>query len=158
MNIWVRLWFTALVIIDRLLGTHLVEWQLARLQHRLKVFGAQASVIRQQMENLNHLLHIAQVELCVFYLRQRHLLRPDTWLCFVPAESAGEERDLDLLINRLAKHGLATVHTEAVGEQTYVYHLHPDWAAIEDLLTAWKEDLDPATASWLDERRSNENG
>ena len=158
MNIWTRFWFAILVTVDRLLGTHLVEWEMARQQRRVEVYEAQASAIRRQVECLDRLLQVTQVELCVLYLRQRRILRPEAWLRFAPAENVDEERGLDLLIGRLVKHGLATVRTETVGEQTYVYHLHPDWAAIEDLLTAWKEDLDPATASWLDERRSNENG
>ncbi len=158
MNIWTRLWFAVLIVTDRLLGTHLVERELARLQRRVETFEAQASAIRQQMEELNRLLHVVQVELCVLYLRQRHLLRPETWLRFAPAESADEERGLDLLIGRLVKHGLSTIRTEAVGEQTYVYHLCPDWPAIADLLSARKELLDPVTAFWLDKMRSSENG
>jgi len=154
-NTWDRLWFAVLITTDRLLGTHLVERELARLQRRVEAFETQASAIRQQMEELNRLLHVVQVELCVLYLRQRQILRPETWLCFAPAGSVDEERGLDLLIGRLVKHGLATVRTEAVGEQAYVYHLRPDWAAIAGLLSAWKEHLDPVTALWLDERRSS---
>ena len=155
MNTWDHLWFAVLITTDRLLGTHLVERELARLQRRVEAFEAQASAIRQQMEELNRLLHVVQVELCVLYLRQRQILRPETWLRFAPAGSVDEERCLDLLIGRLVKHGLATVRTEAVGEQAYVYHLRPDWAAITGLLSAWKEHLDPVTAFWLDERRSS---
>ncbi|MFQ6100181.1 MAG: hypothetical protein ACE5OS_02950 [Anaerolineae bacterium] len=158
MNVWIRLWFAVLVIADRLLGTHLVERELARLQRRVEAFEEQASAIRRQMEELTHLLHAAQVELCILYLRQRHLLWPATWLRFAPAENVADEGDLDMLIGQLVKHGLATVHTEEVGEQTYVYHLRPDWAAILDLVSTWKEHLDPVTASWLEKIRSSENG
>lgn len=63
-----------------------------------------------------------------------------------------------MLIGQLVKHGLATVRTEAVGEQTHVYHLRLDWAAILDSMSAWKEHLDPVTASWLEKIRSSENG
>lgn len=158
MNIWMRFCFAVLVFSDRLLGTHLVEREMARLQHRVETFEAQASAIRQQMEELNHLLHVVQVQLCVLYLCHRHDLRSADWLRFAPAEDADEERRLDLLIGRLVRHGLATVRTEMVADQTYVYHLRPDWAAIVDLLSAWEGLLDPVTASWLDEiRRSNGN-
>ena len=156
MGLLTHLWFACLVLTDRLLGTHLVEWELARLQRRVEAYEAHASAIRRQMEELDRLLHVTQVELCVLYLRQRRVLRPEIWLCFVPAERAGEERDLDMLIDRLVKHGLATVRTETVGEQTYVYHLRPDWAAIVDLLSAWRKYLDPLTTSWLDKMRSDE--
>jgi len=158
MNIWTRFWFAILVTVDRLLGTHLVEWEMARQQRRVEVYEAQASAIRRQVECLDRLLQVTQVELCVLYLRQRRILRPEAWLRFAPAENVDEERGLDLLIGRLVKHGLATVRTETVGEQTYVYHLHPNWAAMADLLSAWKEPLDPIVISWLEEMRSNEDG
>nr|HID14668.1 hypothetical protein [Anaerolineae bacterium] len=158
MSIWTRLWFAVLTVTDRLLGTRLVEREMARLQRRIEAYEAQAATIRQQMEEFNRLLQVAQVELCVFYLRQRRILRPETWLRFAPGESADEEKNLDMLIGHLVKHNLAAVRTEAVGEQTYVYHLRPDWAAIVGLLSAWKGYLDPLTLSWLEEMRSNENG
>jgi len=65
---------------------------------------------------------------------------------------------VNALMNLLVKHGLATVRTETVGEQTYVYHLCPDWVAIVHLLSAWKEQLDPVAISWLEEARRNANG
>ena len=158
MRLLVRFWFACLVLADRLLGTHLVEWQLARQQGRVEAFEAQAAVIRRQMEDLDRLLQVTQVELCVLYLRQRRVLQPETWLRFAPAENVDEERGLDLLISRLVKHGLATICTETVGEQTYVYYLRPDWVAIMDLLNNWREHLDPLAISWLEEMWSNENG
>jgi len=158
MSIWIRLWFAALVITDRLLGTHLAERELARLRRRLEAYQAQAAAIRQQREELKRLLHVAQVELCVLYLHQRRLLRPETWSRFAPAESMDDEKDLDLLIERLVKHGLATLRTQVAGERTYVYHLRPDWAAIVDLLSVQKEHLDPMTVAWLEEMRGYENG
>jgi hypothetical protein len=158
MSIWARLWFVVLVTADRLLGTRLVEWELARQQRRMELYEAQASAIRRQIEHLDRLLQVTQVELCVLYLRQRRILRPEAWLRFAPAENVDEERGLDLLIGRLVKQGLATVRTETVGEQTYVYHLHLNWAAMADMLSAWKEPLDPIVTSWLEEMRSNEDG
>jgi hypothetical protein len=156
MNVWTHLWFAVLIITDRLLGTHLVDRELDRLQRHVEAHQAQASAMLRQMEPLSRLMHIAQVELCVLYLHQRYLVRPESWLRFAPDESADEERNLDLLIGRLAKQGLATVRTEEVGEQTYVYHLRPDWAAIAALLDTWKEHLDSVTASWLDDMRSRQ--
>jgi hypothetical protein len=158
MSTWMRLWFFVLIIADRLLGTHLAERELARLQRRMAVYQNQASAIRQSVEELNRLLHIAQVELCILYLRQRYFLRPETWLRFDPTEDPGEEKRLDLLISQLVKEGLATVRTESLGEQAYVYHLHPDWEAIADLLNGWNEYLDSLTILWLEEIRSKQNG
>ena len=151
MNVWIQLWFAFLIVADRLLGTRLVERELARLQRRVEGYEAQASAIRSQVEKLNRLLHISQVEFCVLYLRQRRLLRPETWLRFAPAESADEGKSLDTFISRLVRYGLATVRTEATGEHVYVYHLRPDWAAITALLDSQKEYLDAVTISWLEE-------
>ncbi|MEA3341135.1 MAG: hypothetical protein U9R15_14315, partial [Chloroflexota bacterium] len=74
MNLWIQLWFAFLIVADRLLGTRLVEREMARLQRRVEGYEAQAATIRSQVERLNHLLHISQVEFCALYLRQRHLL------------------------------------------------------------------------------------
>jgi hypothetical protein len=153
-----RLWFAVLIAADWLLGTHLVDRELARMQRCVETCQAQASAIHQHIEDLNHLLHVVQVELCVLYLRQRRALQPQTWRRFAPAESTSEGRILDWLIGQLVKCRLATVRIETVGEQTYVYYLRPDWAAIADLLSAWKEHLDPVTVPWLEEIRSSQNG
>jgi hypothetical protein len=158
MSMWTRLRYTVFAIADRLLGTHLIDRERAHLQHYLEVFEDRAMTLREQMEDLNRLLHVVQVQLCVLYLRQRHMLRPETWLRFAPAESADEERDLDLLIGRLVRYGLATIVTEKVDEHTYVYHLQPDWAAIVGLIDGWRQSQDPATAAWLTDLWSGENG
>jgi hypothetical protein len=158
MTVWMRLRYAALAVADRLLGTHLVDREMVRLQHHLEAFQEQALTLRNQMEDLNQLLHIVQVQLCVLYLRQRHILRPESWLRFAPAESADEERDLDLLIGQLVRHGLSAVRTEKAGDDTYVYHLRPNWTAIVDLLGGWQESRDPATAAWLTDMWSGEDG
>lgn len=156
MNIWIRLWFALLIITDRLLGTHLVEREMSRLQQRVAIFEQRAEALRRQMKELNQLLHVVQVEMCVLCLRQRQLLRPDDWLRFVPSESAEEEKLLDLMIGRLVKYGLATVHLEAVGEKVYVYYLDPNWDGIVALLSTWRDRLDPVTIEWLDSVRQSE--
>jgi hypothetical protein len=156
MNLWMRLRFVALVISDRLLGTQLVERELERLNRRIKSYEAQADAIQQQRENLSDLLLTAQVELCVLYLQQRYILQPQTWLRFAPAEDPEEERGLDMLIDRLVKQKFASVHVDEIdessegNEQTYVYHLRPDWAAIIEQLYSRKEHLDPETISWIE--------
>ena len=112
MSIWMRVRYVVFAIADRLLGTRLIDREKARLRHHLELFEDQTVALREQMEDLNQLLHVVQVQLCVLYLRQRHMLRPETWLSFAPAESADEERDLDLLIGRLVRYGLSTVRTQ----------------------------------------------
>lgn len=148
-SIWTRLRYAVFAVTDRLLGTRLIDQEMARMQQYLEAFEDQTITLRKQMEDLNRLLHVVQVQLCVLYLRQRYVLRPGTWLRFAPADSVDEERDLDLLIGRLVRHGLSTITTEQVGRNTYVYHLQPDWTAIADLLGGWQESQDPATVAWL---------
>ena len=153
MTIWTRLRFWALLVTDRLLGTHLVDREMVCLQRHVGMFESQVSVLRQQMEDLNLLLHVVQLQMCVLYLRQRHILRPETWLCFAPNEGPDEEKSLDLLVNRLLKHKLATVRTEAAGEGNYIYHLRPDWEAIGSLLSNSQGFNDCMTVAWLEEIR-----
>ncbi len=154
MSIWVRLWIALLVVADRLLGTHLVEREMKRLQRLLSGFERQADALRQQMRELNQLLYVVQVEMCVLCLRKRQLLRPDDWQRFAPHESTEDEKLLDLVIDRLVKQGLCTIRTETVGENVYVYYLNPDWEAIVNLLNVWRDKLDPVTVEWLDEMLS----
>ncbi len=156
MNFWVRLRFLMYVLLDRWFGTHLVDREMGRLQATMDRFEGQASVLQRQMGDLNHLLHVIQVQMCVLYLRQRHSLRPEGWLRFDPRESEEEEHGVDLLINRLVRHNLATVQTEVVGPREYVYQLRPRWAAIVELLSAQEGLLDSWTASWIDGIRSSE--
>jgi hypothetical protein len=152
MRVWTRLWFVLLAVTDRLLGTRLVERKMTRLQRWIEEYEAHAVAIQRQQKELERLLHVTQVSLCILYLYQRRLFRPETWLRFAPAEGADEEEGLDMLIEQLVKHDLAAVRVETVGEQTYVYFLHPDWSAIKDLLGDRKEHLDPTMASWLEEK------
>ena len=107
MSIWARLRFAALVATDRLLGTRLVDREMAHLQQHMEALEGGVSALRQQMGDLNLLLHAVQVRMCVLYLHQRYILRPTTWLCFTPDESEDEEKSLDLLVKRLVRHDLA---------------------------------------------------
>jgi hypothetical protein len=62
MSAWMRLWFFVLIVVDRLLGTHLVGRESARLQRRVEAYQAQASTIQQRVEELSRLLHVSQVD------------------------------------------------------------------------------------------------
>jgi hypothetical protein len=76
---------------------------------------------------------------------------PDTWLCFSPDRDTVEENGLNLLVDRLSRPGLAAIHTEEIGERVYVYHVCPDWEAIIDLLSTWREHVNPLALIWLEE-------
>lgn len=146
---WTRLWMTGLLLLDRLLGTDLTERELARREAKVAAQEARLIAIRQRMAELDELLAITELELCLLYLRQRHLLRRDTWLRFAPAEAEAEEKGLDLVIEQLVKRGLASVRTEPLGEEAYIYHLRPDWTAIASRLAVYHEALDAEVTTWV---------
>ncbi|MCP4543197.1 MAG: hypothetical protein GY832_39290 [Chloroflexi bacterium] len=155
MTIWARLRFWVFQATDRLLGTHLVEQEMVRLQHHVEMVGTRASDLHQQIEDLNLLLHVVQLQMCVLYLHQRQILRPATWLRFIPDEGPDEEKSIDILVNRLVKHKLATIRTEADDEGTYIYHLRPDWKAIGDLLSNSQGFDNSVIVTWLEKIRSD---
>ena len=154
MNLWMRLRFNFFILIDWLLGTRLVDGELAHLQGRVQACETRVSEVQQQVDDLNRFLYVLQVELCVLYLRQRYLLHPHTWLRFSPADGMDEGAGLDLLIGQLVKPGLASVRSAGGGDGTYVYHLRPDWDAIVYVLSGWRAHLEPLTMVWISELRS----
>lgn len=158
MSPWTRLRLALLLVVDRLLGTHLVEREMACLQVHIEACQDRAEAIQQQMQELNRLVSVTQVEFCLLILHRRYLQRPEEYLRFVPAEDADEEKALDLMIEHLMRRGLAAVHAEVIDECTYAYHVHPDWRAICSQLGEQKEKIDPTVWAWLEETRRGENG
>jgi hypothetical protein len=154
MNTWARLRFLVLILIDRLLGTRLVDRQIAQLQARIDAFEGHALALQKQMRALDQTLHLAQLQMCITHLYQRQLLQPGTWLRFVPSGNPEEEQLLDLLIAQLVRHDLAGIRTEPAGDETHIYHLQPDWEAIAACLGDWQDRMDPMIAAWLDVHRS----
>ena len=65
----------------------------------------------------------------------------DDWLRFAP-RGDDDEALLDSAIECLVKPRLAAIDDEPAGPGNYIYHLHPDWAAIIarlDRMLKWDE-------------------
>jgi hypothetical protein len=141
-----RFLFGLLLLIDRLFGTRWTQRVLARRHARLAEYQRRMSGIQSEIGQLEVHLDALHVQLCLLYLRQRHLMGLEDWLRF---ESGGDdEPGLDLLIEHLVKPRLAAVemHETAPGHQ--VYHLRPDWRAVAAALGD-SAMLEPETLAWL---------
>jgi hypothetical protein len=145
-----RILFTALILVDRLLGTHLVEKELARREAKVARYRTQMTALEKQLTRLEALLGAINLRLCLLYLRERNLLSPERWLSFDPNDPE-EDRGLGLVIEHLVKPRLATVETDQVEEGHYIYHLQPDWAAIRAFFAEQQTDLEPDMRGWLSE-------
>jgi hypothetical protein len=145
-----RILFTALVLVDRLLGTHLVEKELSRREAKVARYRARMMELEEQLTKLEDLLEAINLRLGLLYLRERSLLSPERWLSFDPNDPE-EDRGLDLLVEHLVKPHLATIETDQVEEGHYVYHLQPDWVAIRAFFAEQQADLEPEIEGWLSE-------
>lgn len=143
-----RLLFTALLIIDRVLGTHLAEKELSRREAKVAQYKQRMNELEEQLKRLEELLESLNLRLCLLYLQERSLIWPDRWLRFDPADP-GEERGLDLLIEHLVKPRLATVDTETAVQGHYVYHIQPHWEVIREFFVQHQADLEPGLSGWL---------
>jgi hypothetical protein len=138
----------SLGIIDRLFATNFLEREVARRKAKVARSEARLAEINEQLLKLGRLLEVANLQLCLLYLRQRNLLSPQRWLHFDPVNPQ-EDQGLDLLINHLVKPRLAAIEMQEVERNHYTYRLKPDWAAIGDFLAQREADLQPEIADWL---------
>ncbi|MDH4136029.1 MAG: hypothetical protein OEW09_04835 [Anaerolineae bacterium] len=145
-----RILFTALILVDHLLGTHLVQKELARREAKVARYRTQMTELEKQLTRLEGLLGAINLRLCLLYLRERSLLSPERWLSF-DSNDPEEDRGLGLVIEHLVKPRLATVETDQVEEGHYIYHLQPDWAAIRAFFAEQQTDLEPDMRGWLSE-------
>lgn len=145
-----KILFTALILVDHLLGTNLAEKELSRREAKVARYRARMTELEKQLTRLEGLLRALNLRLCLLYLRERSLLSPERWLSFDPSDPE-EDKGLDLIIEHLVKPRLATVEMDEVEEGHYVYHLQPDWAAIRLLLAEQQTDLEPDMKGWLSE-------
>ena len=136
--------------VDRLLGTHLVEWELYRRQRRIERLAADMDAVNQHLDVLNAKLSFHRLVFCLLELKARSERDDlDDWLRFSPHDE-GEEAVLDSAIECLVKTRLASLDAELAGSGHYVYRLHPDWPAIVARLRNGSIVSD--LASWLAER------
>jgi hypothetical protein len=145
MRVGDRLWLTGLLLIDRIFGTRLAIKEVTRRRQRLAETRAQLADILSELKRLNGLVEQANVELCLFCLRQRRVLIPERWLCFQTTDK-DEARVLEMLIEHLVKPRLTAVEVQE-DEAGYTYRLIPDWTAIRSALKS----PDPELVAWLEE-------
>jgi hypothetical protein len=150
-----RLWFALLLTLDKLLGTRLAQREVNRRHEMLIEYQRRAQSIQQEVAHLETRLEALHLQLCLLYLRQRHMTDVETWLQFESGSS--DEAGLDLLIEHLVKPRLAAIemHETAPGHQ--VYHLHPDWEAIASAIGDASETLEPETISWLHQQVAHQS-
>jgi hypothetical protein len=143
-----RILFTALILVDHLLGTSLVEKELSRREAKFARYRDRMTELEKQLTGLEGLLGAINLRLCLLYLRERGLLSPERWLSFDP-DDPEEEKGLEMLIEHLVKPRLATIEMDEIEEGHYVYHLQPDWAAIRAFFAGQQADLEPDMEGWL---------
>jgi hypothetical protein len=123
-------WARLLLTIDKVLGTHLIERELVKRQREIERLVAHIEAVDRDLDTLAEELAFYQLAICLIELKARSERTDlDEWLCFAP-QNAGDESLLDNAIEYLVKPRLASVDAEPDGMGDYVYHLHPDWAAI----------------------------
>ena len=143
-----KILFTALILVDHLLGTNLAKKELSRREANVARYRAQMTELEKQLTRLEGLLGAINLRLCLLYLQKRSLLLPERWLSF-DANDPEEDTGLNLLIEHLVKPRLATIEMDKVEEGHYLYHLQPDWAAIRAFFAEQQADLEPDMKRWL---------
>ena len=147
------LWSRLLVTLDKVWGSHLVEWELARRQRKIERLLAEIAVVDQDLQGAAESLAFYQMLLCLIELKARSE-RDDVedWLFFSP-HSDGEEQLLDSVIECLVKTRLASVDVQPSGPGCYSYQLTPDWTTIITRLR--HRSVAAELVSWLELQMQN---
>lgn len=144
------LWSRLLLLLDQLLGTRLVEWELCRRQRRVEQLVAELEAVNRELDVLSEERAIRSLALCLVELKARSQREDiEDWLQFVP-HTDGEEELLDKAIEYLVKPRLAGIDVEPTETGQYAYRLHPNWAAI--LARMRKQSVAPELKAWLEDR------
>lgn len=142
------LWAHLLSVLDSLLGTRLVEREMARRQAKIAWLVTQMSQLNRDLDALAQVISLYWLTQCLVGLKARSKRDDlDDWLCFAPQD---DEALLDSAIEHLVRPGLAAIDDEPAGSDNYIYRLYPDWAAIVARLesTTVASELMP----WLEEQ------
>jgi hypothetical protein len=128
---------------ERVLGRMSRKWesQLAELDLTLAQLELERERIQTQSEALA--IHAAAV-----YLAGRNLSQDN--LRFDPQVSHDDEI-LDATIDLLVKQRLASIETESIDDERFVYTIEPDWTAIMERLRAAADQANPEVAEWFQE-------
>jgi hypothetical protein len=150
-----RLLFLGLAILDRLFGTSWVQQELDGRRERLATYQARMGDIEQEIDLLGERLEGLHLQLCLLYLRHRHMADVEDWLRFESGNS--DESGLDLLIEHLVKPRLAAIEMQETAPGHHVYRLRPDWEAIVAAMGDGLETLEPETLAWLRQWTANQS-
>jgi len=148
MNRWTRLWFWGLALVDRWLGTNLLERELARRQAALAAIEAEVAELEQTLAQVNLELDHLELVVCLAWLYQRSIQFGSDWSRFDPRRGGEEEEVLDMAIQRLVRTGLAAVRTEEVEPGHYIYTLRPHWGPIRQEMERYPGAMDELIA-WV---------
>lgn len=150
-----RILFLGLSIVDRLFGTRWVQRELERRRQRLAEYQARMANIQQEIDHLQVRLEGLHLQLCILYLRHRHMTGLEDWLRF---ESGGsDEPGLEILIEHLVKPRLAAIEVQETAPGHHIYHLRPDWKAIATAVGDALKMLEPETLTWLRQQVANQS-
>jgi hypothetical protein len=147
--------FLGLAIVDRLFGTSWVQRELDDRRERLATYQARMGDIEQEVDLLGERLEGLHLQLCLLYLRHRHMADVEDWLRFESGSS--DEPGLDLLIEHLVKPRLAAIEMQETAPGHHVYRLRPDWEAIVAAMGDGLETLEPETLAWLRQWTANQS-
>jgi len=149
-----RLLFMLLTIGDKLFGAVWVQHELERRRARLAGYQSRVEAIQQETSQLESRMEALHVQLCMLYLRQRHMTHLENWLHF---ESGGDdEPGLDLVIEHLVKPRLAAIEMYQNSPDSYTYHLHPDWQAIAGAMGDSVKMMERETLVWLQQQTAGQ--
>jgi hypothetical protein len=128
-----------------------MEWELAKRQREIERLVTHIEAIDRDLDVLAEKLAFYQLAMCLIELKARSERSDlDEWLCFAP-QNDGDESLLDSAIAYLVKPRLASVDVEPDGIGDYIYHLHPDWAAIIARLSSTV--VASELLAWLEEQQ-----
>ncbi len=139
-------------LMDRLFNVHWGERLLGRLANRWQTQLVELDVslarLEEERQQLNRQTESLAIQAAAIYLGSRQLTHGE--LRFDPTDLRDEEV-LDATIDLLVKERLASIETETVGAERYLYHVEPDWPAIRQRLEAAADRAGGETADWFRE-------
>jgi len=147
-----RLLSIVLGMMDRLFHVQWGERALGRMSRRwesqLEQLDATLALLEQEREQLQTQSEALAIHAAAIYLAGRNLTQDK--LRFDPAVRHDDEI-LDATIDMLVKQRLASIETEEVDDEHFVYTIEPDWEAILARLRTEADRADPEVAEWFQE-------
>jgi hypothetical protein len=143
-----------LAVIDRLLGTHLLDRTVNRWQQEVEAMQTEIASLQTRLEELDDSRGAILRHLCLSYLQLRQARSPDGWLHFDPRNPA-EESAIDILTRALVVPHWARWTVNQVGTRDaniYTYDLVPDWAALRQEVLKHTTNFSTSLLDWVSEQ------